>query len=109
MGGIGGGVGGSGGGGGGTGGNGSYFTIPALGGIQFNVASEGSGVGSGAGSGVTPNPPPIKGPRNKGGVGYIEISKPAKVALTSGSHIAHPSGRFYACNGAGGTLNYCIP
>jgi hypothetical protein len=109
MGGIGGGVGGSGGGGGGTGGNGSYFTIPALGGIQFNVASEGSGVGSGAGSGVTPNPPPIKGPRNKGGVGYIEISKPVKVALTSGSHIADPSGRFYACNGAGGTLNYCIP
>jgi hypothetical protein len=112
--GAGGGRGGIGGGGGypggtGSGGNGSYVTIPALGGIEFSVGSEASGFGSGSGSGLTPTPPTIKGPRNKGGAGYIEISKPAKVALTSGSHIAHPSGRFYACNGAGGTLTYCIP
>jgi hypothetical protein len=93
----------------GSGGNGNHFTIPALGGIEFNTASEGTGFGSGSGSGITPNPPPIKGTRNKGGAGYIEISKPAKVALTAGSHIADPSGRFYACNGAGGTLTYCIP
>ena len=112
--GAGGGRGGIGGGGGypggtGSGGNGSYVTIPALGGIEFSVGSEASGFGSGSGSGLTPTPITIKGPRNKGGAGYIEISKPAKVALTAGSHIADPSGRFYACNGAGGTLTYCIP
>ncbi len=91
----------------GSGGNGNHFQ--PTGGTESNTGSEASGFGSGSGSGLTPTPPTIKGPRNKGGAGYIEISKPAKVALTAGSHIADPSGRFFACNGAGGTLTYCIP
>jgi hypothetical protein len=96
--------------GGNAGGNGSYFNVPASGGIEVTVASEGSGYGSGAGGGVTPSPPTIKGLRNKGGGGYIEINKPAKVALTAGSHsVDSYLGMFYACNGAGGTLTYCIP
>ena len=98
------------GGGAGQGGGGSYHALAINGGAESTTGGEGGGVGSGAGAGLTPTPPTIKGSRNKGGGGYIEINKPSKVALTAGSHLLDSySGSYYACNGAGGTLTYCIP